>query len=116
MVQMNQRIKSLWVEKLRSGEYEQGRHQLKSGNKFCCLGVLCNIYLKENGKEWDIEENGWSGFLLLPPDVRIWAGLPDINPEVSCSFVNGPENRKLSSLNDTGASFLQIANWIEASL
>lgn len=32
-----------WVEALRSGKYEQGKGQLRQDNKFCCLGVACDI-------------------------------------------------------------------------
>lgn len=33
-----------WITALESGEYEQGKRQLKSiDNKFCCLAVLCDI-------------------------------------------------------------------------
>lgn len=32
-----------WTKSLRSGKYEQGRDTLQRGNKFCCLGVLCDI-------------------------------------------------------------------------
>ena len=30
----------MWLEALRSGEYQQGRSYLKKDNKYCCLGVL----------------------------------------------------------------------------
>lgn len=31
------------VAALRSGKYKQGRNQLRYGDKFCCLGVACDI-------------------------------------------------------------------------
>jgi hypothetical protein len=34
-----------WVRALRSGEYEQARHVLQKGEKFCCLGVACDIFI-----------------------------------------------------------------------
>lgn len=41
---MNPEIKTKWVAALRSGYYIQGTGVLRSqGNKFCCLGVLCDI-------------------------------------------------------------------------
>lgn len=46
---MNPRIKKLWVDALRSGEYNQCTGVLKSTvqpNSFCCLGVLCDVYGK----------------------------------------------------------------------
>lgn len=36
-----------WIKALRNGNYENGKHQLKTttkdNNLFCCLGVLCDI-------------------------------------------------------------------------
>lgn len=31
------------ITALRSEEYKQGRSRLKSGDQYCCLGVLCDI-------------------------------------------------------------------------
>ena len=46
---MNPEVKKLWVEALRGGKYVQGKGKLhyisKDGQeKFCCLGVLCDLY------------------------------------------------------------------------
>ena len=41
---MNPEIKAKWVAALRSGEYKQAKGQLRIGNSFCCLGVLCNLH------------------------------------------------------------------------
>lgn len=32
-----------WVKALRSGNYEQAKGKLKVADRFCCLGVLCEI-------------------------------------------------------------------------
>lgn len=40
---MNKKIKKLWLKALRSGEYKQGKLALRIKNKYCCLGVLCDI-------------------------------------------------------------------------
>lgn len=32
-----------WIVALRSEEYKQGRKKLKVGDRFCCLGVLCDL-------------------------------------------------------------------------
>lgn len=42
----------MWVAALRSGEYEQARYQLNSGKGFCCLGVLCDLAVKDGGDPW----------------------------------------------------------------
>lgn len=44
--QIDERYKPLidqWIEALRSGEYKQGQGTLYCHNRFCCLGVLCNL-------------------------------------------------------------------------
>ena len=30
-----------WTDALRSGRYLQGRHRMRLGNEYCCLGVFC---------------------------------------------------------------------------
>ena len=40
---MDKKIKKKWLKALRSGKYKQGRDALRIGNKFCCLGVLCDL-------------------------------------------------------------------------
>ena len=47
---MKQKIKALWVAALRSGDYEQGIGQLRNENKFCCLGVLCDLHAQTHPK------------------------------------------------------------------
>jgi len=32
-----------WVAALRSGKYQQGEKRLRTGDKFCCLGVACDV-------------------------------------------------------------------------
>lgn len=32
-----------WVAALRSGDYKQGNNWLRADDKYCCLGVLCEI-------------------------------------------------------------------------
>jgi hypothetical protein len=50
-----QALKQRWVEALRSGEYEQGAGALRNGDKFCCLGVLCDILTDEEREELGVE-------------------------------------------------------------
>ena len=43
----------LWLDALRSGEYKPGRGQLRTVNeRFCCLGVLCDLAAKDGGRQW----------------------------------------------------------------
>lgn len=50
-----------WVKALRSGKYKRGTGQLKKGDKYCCLGVLCEI----TGKPYDGDRGN------LPVEVRV---------------------------------------------
>ncbi len=86
-MKMNKRIKKLWLMALRSGKYKQGRKTLKLGDNYCCLGVLCDLYIKETGTKWGSIPNSRRGIFMnmaseLPPDVVDWAGLEGINPIV----------------------------------
>lgn len=114
---MNREIKEKWVAALRSGEYKQGMGQLRdsSDSRFCCLGVLTDLYIKETGQgKWDSnffrsgnkDGNLFSGF--TPEPVRVWAGLRDRNPQVDAT--------NLATLNDGGCTFNQIADKIEEYL
>lgn len=120
---MNQDVKEKWLKVLRSGEYEQGRGQLRSDNKFCCLGVLCEIYRQETGKgRWVVygqftDENGNSSFSALPKKVVEWAELPGENPDVrKPAIYRSSGGYCLAQQNDAGATFEQIAQIIEAEL
>lgn len=116
---MNQEIKKLWVEALRSGEYAQTGGELRVANKFCCLGVLCDIYKKEkNDGEWDEgtfvigEERECS---ILPSVVWRWAELSDFNPNIFGQSQDG-EQLNLAVLNDDNVPFDLIAAIIETEL
>lgn len=44
-------LRKKWIKALRSGEYKQGRLKLRfireGEDRFCCLGVLCDVLDKE---------------------------------------------------------------------
>jgi len=92
--------KARWLEALRSGKYKQGKQRLRKGDSFCCLGVLCDI----------TDSSGWSGdeYLghtgLAPIDVLRGCGVPFCAAE------------QLATLNDSGRSFEEIADYIEKKL
>ena len=133
---MNSEIKQKWVNALRSGEYKQSSRGFlcvtsEYGAGYCCLGVLCDLYVKEHNKEWAKEYKEWTkrynGRILdfegedqyPPQSVVEWAGLPDKNPSIEfsgeiddCEF----EDPELSELNDEGISFNTIAGLIEQYL
>jgi hypothetical protein len=116
---MKKEIADVWVQALRSGEYEQGKHSLNEKGKFCCLGVLCEIALKDNVVEKkvftflddddSIEEtvryDGSSAF--LPERVQDWAGMK------SDSGLYDYNQPSLTQMNDSDFEFDVIADFIE---
>ncbi len=109
---MNKDVQSKWVSALRSNEYEQGVSRLKTGTVFCCLGVLCDLYLKEHNKFWG-DDTVYADGADLPHKVAIWAGLIHTDPSVIFEGLND----RLTTLNDRHQlSFPKIADLIEAQL
>jgi hypothetical protein len=103
---MNKEIKNKWVVALRSGEYKQGKHLLRStGNRYCCFGVLCDVL----GQEWVLKEvfdakwtcDGYSGW---PP------------PLATAGIDRGHVDRLVSMNDDVGSAFSEISNYIEKHL
>ncbi len=116
---MKPEIKAKWVENLRSGKYVQGIDSLRAPSynddgdvideKFCCLGVLCDLYVNDTG------DNLWNTILSdyesrettdLPGRVVKWAGLTaDLEADAYTD--------SLAILNDKGSPFGYIADVIE---
>lgn len=116
---MKPEIKAKWVAALRSGEYEQGKGALRTANdKFCCLGVLCDIHARETGVAWSDTDSiyPWAYLtedLALPKEVMAWAGLSNYNPklgEATCASHND------GAVTCVKKSFSEIADLIEANL
>jgi len=111
----------LWVEALRSGDYEQGIGALNARSddgvdRFCCFGVACEVAIangvpveKKRGSIGDYTYDGHAAF--LPRSVLRWLGTDDM-PVVT---VNA-QRHTLVDLNDDGRSFEAIADLIEAQL
>lgn len=126
---MKPEIKQRWIQALRSGKYEQDRGVLRSvqTDGFCCLGVLCDLYIQDHSDaQWE-HGIGDDRFALygetgvLPCSVMTWAGLTDTNPSVKVpndddTVYCGNCGSSLAGLNDLGRSFEQIAQIIEEQL
>lgn len=95
-----------WVAALRSGEYQQGTGRLRYKGRYCCLGVACNLY----------DPDGWEGDVYagiserLPDHVMTALGLRMSSGQCSREGVN----TSLVDLNDSGLTFAEIADVIEA--
>jgi hypothetical protein len=118
---MNKEIKKLWVEALRSGEYKQARGRLRDEDKFCCLGVLCDLHAKAVGGAWCRDHEGYLVYsdsdALLPPSVTAWAGLSSDSPHTV--WHDDDEDRQeepLAEHNDGRRTFQEIADMIEEQL
>ena len=118
---MDKRIKALWLDALRSGEYVQGVDYLRNTyNEYCCLGVLCDLAAKAGIGEWaNSEIDGWefdyeSG--VLTERVRDWAGMTSYNGTYTDSEDGTVEQRCLSNDNDSGATFAEIVGIIQGEV
>ena len=100
-----------WIVALRSGKYKQGKDQLQSGQKFCCLGVACLVYEEETGnKLMRSASNALMGLDLdFYEDVQNWLSLR--NPSGKGEKCKRENN--LINLNDGGHTFDEIADIIE---
>jgi hypothetical protein len=132
---MNAEIRTQWTAALRSGEYQQGRGQLRRGAECCCLGVLCELAVKagiipegDSATSFlgDVEYGAEANDLHLPAEVMEWAGIGEHNPSVDlASLPEGAEwasdptvdgQASLANLNDGGTPFGVIADIIDAQL
>lgn len=116
----------LLVAKLRSGAFRRGTGRLRrkdrGPDRFCCLGVACEVFREETGEgEWLdngggdrtsilFHVNGREEWGVLTGAVAAWFGFPLQNPEVG--MARGPA-KPLAHLNDGGYSHKRIADLIE---
>lgn len=117
---MKKEIMQDWVKALRSGEYKQGRESLRSQDRYCCLGVLCDLYAKgvEDAPEWDPLDGYMNMFTCLPKGVQDWAEMVSQDGQYS------EEEARLRYLvidndgdpecSEEPKSFAEIADIIEA--
>lgn len=106
---MNPEIKTKWIEALRSGKYQQTHGVLRRGDRYCCLGVLCSLnddgeWTECSGEVYEFEINSKTNCSILP------------DPVASEAKLSLDAQGKVATLNDSGKSFLEIANYIEANL
>lgn len=109
---MDKNIKEKWITALRSGNFKQGRGALRSqaedgSERFCCLGVLCEVLEARRGHS--------GGYLFQSTD-----GSLDIRDKMVPYrwFREKLQTKKsleyyVAKMNDTGSSFKEIADFIE---
>lgn len=109
-----------WVAALRSGEFEQGRDQLKrEDGSYCCLGVATVLAMRAGvpgaSLVYGLEDAGPLGFSRGLP-VRSVYNYFGLVGEGGCTKLadDDPEDYSLTELNDeVGYTFDQIADLIE---
>lgn len=119
---MNEEVKKMVINALRSGEYKKIEGMLCSDGGFCFYGVLCDLHAKAIGGEWEFDTSappggGYRKYLkhVITPPIAVlqWAGLPQlVSAEVS---INGVR-LSIEAHNDFGRTFAEIADAIEEQL
>ncbi len=107
---MKANVAEMWTEALRSGKYYQGRGALVTENgEHCCLGVLCDIAVREGVVDFDEVGRTFDGVdAELPESVMEWAGMD--YPE---GVFSGPDGNLVSLNDDYLLNFDEIARVIE---
>lgn len=104
---MDAGLKVEWMKALRSGEYKQGRDcLLNDSGAYCCLGVAAVV----------------AGYQINSQHDRILR--PDGSSSDLCSSygtledfgLSGTARGHLIQMNDSGKTFGDIADWVEANL
>lgn len=122
----------LWVEALRSKEFQQARESLCNGVGHCCLGVGAEVFRRLTGRgqwkgvrgedgEMSFEVDGHTSTTFLPPPVAEFYGLRttrgtlrDAIP-VTADHDDEWAAKTLYDLNDEGRwDFNRIADLIES--
>lgn len=98
-----------WVEALRNGKYKQTKRFLQNGDKFCCLGVACDLFIPKNRTDFNSSGEINGGMPFDQSYAPKW--LQMINSDFGTKF---PGN-SLAMLNDAhGATFDEIADLLQA--
>jgi hypothetical protein len=118
--------KALWLEALRSGDYEQTTGMLHrlGGEDFegwCCLGVLCDIApnidreeVLRGSDEVDGPHEDFDG-CSTSPSRKVWQWAVG-STDITLSEMFEQANALISMNDDQCKSFSEIADWIEENL
>lgn len=101
--QLPREFATKWVEALRSGKYRQGKGRLKNNDSYCCLGVACEI---SGATERQINHYAYipkRSTVNVPTLLKSGCGVKGL----ICT---------ISTMNDSGNTFLEIADWIEQNI
>ena len=108
---LDKKLKAKWVRALRSGKYKQGTGELRvnadarKDEKFCCLGVLCEIAKVKRG-EYGYRFGSTSSQSTLRGKLATAVGASNINALIDMNDGNHAPR----------TTFKGIAKWIEKNL
>ncbi len=106
-------LRQEWIKALENGEWKQGKYTLKKEDKFCCLGVVCELYRrKTNQGEWVVSslEEGREGFNLGKETVDEY--LPE-SLMISLGLTIAQTTHLATCNDDYNMDFVEIANKIK---
>lgn len=106
---MKEEIKDIWVKALRSGKYKQTQLRLRNGDKFCALGVLCDLCDPTGWDTSSIKSCYRARGGMIAPSVQEWSGIRSGFAE----FKQDGKPNSIMKINDSGKSFTEIADVIE---
>lgn len=112
--------KAKLLEALRSGNYQQGHSRLREGDKYCCLGVYCDL----KGAKWELVNPDLNTYKVnlgndYHLDTEFYLPKPfrtkENDAHGSIEELTGINQLcfSLAGLNDDGFTFAQIADIIE---
>ena len=102
-----------WVDALRSGTFKQGREKLRSNrNRYCCLGVACELLPKKFNIKW-VKEKGETlyGLDLNKSEAEYYRLSPEILDYMG--FDNFEETQLIRMNDEEKKSFAKIADFLE---
>ena len=129
-----------WVAALRSGAYDQAQEGLQTETGYCCLGVACDLYMKDTGlgkwlppaaweedeeRDADSHQDWFYAFesdyvdeaamsldsFTLSNVVKDWLGLNSADGKFEDK--DRGLDSTLTAMNDNGYTFADIADTIE---
>lgn len=120
---MNKTVKHTWTKALRSGRYLQGTDALRRvgmythDERFCCLGVLCDILSPAGWDESCIRTDDDGNYPARWFSYKGASSAENLPPPLRAELdIAGEAQSFLIAMNDDGDNFKQIADWIEANL
>lgn len=104
---MEMTYRSQWITALESGTYAQGRGNLRGGDRYCVLGVMCDLFKDIVHGTW-VPRGKYYSFEAFPrryTSVEFLLDLVGVPLDQACA---------LTSMNDRGATFRELAAYLRS--